>query len=399
MSATPTRRRAAPPQLDFGQALEAARRLAPALAGRAAAAEALRRLPEETIEDLHRTGLLRLGQPRRRGGSELPYTQYVQISAALARGCASTAWVWANYACHHWMLCWWPKACQDEIWDDDPDALIASTVVFPAGKATRVEGGFRLSGRWPFSSGIAHAAWDMLGGIVQDTGEYRIFLVPAADYEVIDNWDAMGLRATSSSDVVVKDAFVPERRAAPLDWMRGGRHPALEHNPAPVNRVAIFAGFPFLLSGIPLGAAEGAYDAFVAGLRGRVTKYSGKSVADFSSVQIKIAEAAMCLDTARLLMERAGDEVQGWAERDAEPDLATKVRWRRDGAFSTQLCVRAIDALYAAGGGGALYKSSPLERAFRDVHAAASHISMSFDVAGTTYGRVVLGLPSDNPTL
>ena len=307
--------------------------------------------------------------------------------------------MWANFASHHWMLCWWPKACQDEVWNADPDALMCSTLVFPAGKAQKVDGGHRLTGRWPFSSGIAHASWNMMGGIVQGSGEYRIFLLPAADYEMIDNWHAMGLRATSSADVSVKDAFVPEHRSVALEHTRGGAHPALAANPNPVYRIAVFATFPFLLSGIALGAAEGALADFVAGLRGRAAKYSGKSVADFAAVQIRLAEASACLDTARILMRQACAEAQAWAERGEVPDMGTKVRWRRDGAFSCQLCVRAVDAIFAASGGGALYETNPLQRAFRDVHAAASHISMSFDVAGTTYGRVLAGLEPDNPTL
>lgn len=399
MSAVARSAKTARPVLDYAQALAAAEGLAPALRARAAEAEALCRLPDATLEDLHRSGLLRVGQPRRRGGSELDYPIYVDVGAALARGCASTAWVWANYSSHHWMLCWWPQRCQDEVWDADPDALICSTLVFPAGKAVATPGGYRLTGRWPFSSGAAHAGWNMIGAIVEDSGEYRVFLLPASDYEVLDNWRAMGLRATSSSDVVVRDAFVPAHRSLAVADTRGGAHPALAANPNPVYRLAVFATFPYLLTGVALGAAEGALQDFVAGLRGKLAKYTGKSVADFAAVQIKLADASACLETARMLMRKACVEAQEWAARDAVPDMLTKVRWRRDGAFSAQLCVRAIDALFAASGGGALYEANPLQRAFRDVHAAASHISMSFDVAGTTYGRVVAGLPPDNPTL
>ena len=217
------------------------------------------------------------GQPRRVGGSELPWVALIDIGSTLARGCGSTAWNWANYAVHHWMLAFWPVECQDEIWDADPAVLIASSVVFPAGKATRVAGGYRLSGRWPFSSGVDPSAWNMLGGIVQAdgaTGDYRIFLLPRDDYTIIDNWHVMGLRGTGSKDVQANDVFVPEHRTLAVETTKGGdNHPGAAVNRAPLFRIPIFATFPYMLTGIALGIAEGAYENVVDGLRGRVARY------------------------------------------------------------------------------------------------------------------------------
>ena len=389
--------------ITYEQALASIRELAPRLRERAALAERSRRIPDETLHELHASGLMRVLQPRRVGGSELPWVSLIDIGSGLAAACASTAWNWVNYAVHHWMLAFWPAATQDEIWNADRDMLIASSVVFPAGKATRVPGGYRVSGRWPFSSGVDQSQWNMLGGIVQDgerPGEYRVFLLPRDDYRILDNWHVMGLCATGSNDVEATDVFVPEARTLSVDATRGGAgHPGAEVNTAPIFRIPIFATFPYMLTGVALGIAQGAYDDFLAAVRSRVARYSGKQLADMTAIQVKIAEVASCIDIARTIMRAHCEEAQDFAERNEVPDLATKARWRRDGAFTAGLCERAVDVLFKCGGGGALFDDHPLQRAFRDVHAATAHISMIWEPQATTFGRVALGLPSDNPTL
>jgi 3-hydroxy-9,10-secoandrosta-1,3,5(10)-triene-9,17-dione monooxygenase len=395
--------RRAAPVLSADEALRQAHALVPRLRERAALADELRRCPDESIRELNESGLMRLLQPRRVGGSELPWVALIDVGSELALGCGSTAWNWANYAVHHWMLAFWPVQCQDEIWETDPAALIASSMVFPAGKAERVAGGYRLGGRWPFSSGVDPATWNMLGGIVHSDGGdsgHRMFLLPRADYTIIDNWHVMGLRGTGSKDIEAKDVFVPEHRTLPVDATRGGSgHPGAVANPAPLFRIPIFATFPYMLTGIALGIAQGAYDTVIDGLRGRLARYSGRSLADMTAIQMKIAEAAACIDTARRTMREHCQMAQRLAERGEVPDLAIKATWRRDGAFSAGLCERAVGVLFKIGGGAALFDDHPLQRAFRDVCAATAHISMIWEPQATTFGRVALGLPCDNPTL
>ncbi len=390
------------PVLRLEQAIALARAMVPELAARAAHAEELRRCPDESVRALQGSGLMRALQPRRVGGSELEWVALIDVSSELARGCASTAWNWANWAVHHWMLALWPRQCQDEVWGPDPAVLIASALMFPPGKAVRVAGGYRLSGRWPFSSGVDSSAWNMLGAIVPgaESAEMRMFVVPRADYRLIDTWHAMGLRGTGSKDVEASDIFVPEHRTLAVDATKGGDvHPGAAANPGALFRIPCFAALPHMLAGIPLGIAQAAHDTFVEGIRGRVSRYSGKSLADMTAVQIKIAEAAACIDTARLVLRHHCERAQAIAESGAVPDLATKATWRRDGAFAAQLCGRAVDIVFHESGAGALYDQHPLQRAFRDVHAANAHISMIWEAQATTYGRVALGLPCDNTTL
>lgn len=391
----------AAPVLTLAQALDAARAMVPRLRERAARADELRRVPDETVREMNANGLMRLMQPRRVGGSECDWVAMVDVSSELARGCGSTAWNWANWAVHHWMLALWPRQCQDEIWGADPAVLIASSLVFPAGKATRVAGGYRLTGRWPFSSGVDGSLWDMLGGIVQgEAPEYRLFCVPSSEYRVIDNWHVMGLRGTGSKDVEAKDVFVPEYRTVAVDATKGGAtHPGASANPGPIYRVPFVAGLSHMLTGIPLGIAQGAYDTFVDGLRGKASRYSGKSLTDLTAVQMRVAEAGACLDAARTLLRADCMAAQAIAERAEAPDMLTKAAWRRNGAFAAQLVQRAMDVVFKGSGGTALFDDNAVQRSFRDLNAANAHISMIWDAQATTYGRVALGLPCDNPTL
>ncbi|MGZ5104072.1 MAG: acyl-CoA dehydrogenase family protein [Usitatibacter sp.] len=385
--------------LALDAAVACARAFVPVLRERAGRAEELRRVPDETVRELNESGLMRLLQPRRVGGSEADWVALIDVSSELARGCGSTAWNWANWAVHHWMLALWPRQCQDEAWSD-PSVLIASAIMFPPGKATPVPGGYRLSGRWPFSSGVDSCAWNQIGAVVEGSGELRMFMVPRDDYRVIDNWHVLGLRGTGSKDVEAKDVFVPEHRTLAVDASKGGAaHPGAAANPGPIFRIPLFAALPHMLTGIPLGIAQGAYDIFLEGLRVRASRYSGKSLVDMTALQIKVAEASACIDAARLLLRGGCLCAQAIAERGQVPDLMTKVTWRRDGAFAAQLCGRAMDVIFKSAGATGLYDDQPLQRAFRDLHAANAHITMMWDAQATTFGRVALGLPCDNPTL
>ncbi len=392
----------AAPVLTLAQALDTAREMVPRLRERAARADELRRIPDETVRELHASGLMRLMQPRRVGGSEAEWVAMIDISSELGRGCGSTAWNWANWAIHHWMLgALWPRQCQDEIWGADPNVLMATSLVFPAGKATRVPGGYRLSGRWPFSSGVDGSAWDMVAGMVAgEPPEHRMFCIPATEYRVIDNWHVMGLRGTGSKDVEAKDVFVPEHRTVGIDATKGGpANGGAGANPGPIYRVPFVAGLSHMLTGIPLGIAQGAYDTFVDGLRGKASRYSGKALTDLTAVQMRVAEAGACLDAARTLLRADSVTAQAIAERGEAPDILTKAAWRRNGAFAAQLAQRAMDIVFKGAGGTGLFDDNAVQRSFRDLNAANAHISMIWDAQAAAYGRVALGLPCDNPTL
>jgi 3-hydroxy-9,10-secoandrosta-1,3,5(10)-triene-9,17-dione monooxygenase len=388
----------------FAAMIERADALLPRLRDRAARTEELRRLPPETERDLHDAGLFRILQPKRVGGAELDYVGLVDCAEILGRADASVAWNLANLASHHWMLGMFDKRAQDIVWDKDVDALIASSFIFPAGRARKVEGGYRLRGSWPFSSGVASCEWNMLASVVStedeaDGIEYRIFLVHKNDYRILDTWNAAGLRGTGSNDVEVRDAFVAEALSVPVSDLAGGPTPGCAVNPNALYALPVFSLFPYVLSGVALGNAQACLDDYVDLARHRASTYNRAKLGDMQSTQIKIAEASAKIDAARLIMRSNCIETMADVRRGDIPDMAAKTRLRRDGAYSVNLCTEAVSLLFSASGARGLFTTGVLQRQFRDAHAINSHIAFNFDAAGTNYGRVTLGLPSENLTL
>ena len=381
-----------------------AKAMIPQLRDRAAKTEELRCLPPETERDLHDAGLFRIVQPKRVGGSELDYVSLLDCAEMLGRADASVAWNFANLASHHWMLGMFDQRAQDEVWDKDVNVLIASSFIFPAGRARKVAGGYRLRGNWPFSSGVASCEWNMLASVVSsddeaDGIEYRIFLVHKGDYEIVDTWNAVGLRGTGSNDVEVKDAFVAEPMTVAVNDLAGGPTPGSAANPNALYALPVFSLFPYVLSGVALGNAQACLDDYVDIARYRVSTYNRAKLSDMQSTQIKIAEASAKIDAARLIMRSACIEAMADARQGYVPDVAAKTKSRRDGAFSVSLCTEAVSMLFAASGARGLFTTGVLQRQFRDAHAINSHLAFNFDAAGTNYGRVALGLPSENLTL
>lgn len=402
------------------EALARAAALRPALAQRALETESARRVAAATFEELQGAGLFRLLQPARVGGAELNIAALVEVSAELARGCAASAWVLANLASHHWMLGMWSQAAQDDVWGasgETADALICASLIFPAGRAQACEGGYRLSGRWTFASGIDDCAWVMLGAIVGEgggegeeggdneqhepdafantPGEYRMFLLPRGDYQVRDTWHAAGLCGTGSNEVNVAGAQVAIHRSLPLAAVQGGITPGSLANPGPLYRIPLLPTFGYVVAGVTLGIAQGALDLFTGD--DRLASYSGRMLTDFHSVQTRVAEASASIDAARRLLLGNSADIMADAARMEAPSLLEKARLRRDAAFAAQLGRRAVDLLFDASGGTALFLAHPAQRALRDIRAACSHIALNWDVAAAIYGRVALGHSADLP--
>jgi 3-hydroxy-9,10-secoandrosta-1,3,5(10)-triene-9,17-dione monooxygenase len=389
----------------YDEAMHRACEIVPMLRERAQAAEDARGLTRETEQLLHETGLFRFHQPKAFGGMELDFVAIVDIPAALARGCPSTAWNVGNLACHHWILGYYHPDTQHEVWDANPDALIASSIALAAGRARRAEGGFIVSGRWPFSSGVDNSDWNMLAVTVfGDDGktavDWRLCLVPKSDYEIIDTWYAMGMGATGSKDISVTEKFVPERRALALQLCRGGlEHPGGALNAGPLFRIPIVAAAALPLAPAALGAAEGAYDLFVQSMAKRAGTYTGARVADFQALQIKVARARCLIDSAYQFLRQSAIDLQARAARNEVPDLATKLRYRAHGAFAVNQAREAVEILWSCYGAQGLYTRDPLQRHLRDVMAINQHFSFNFDIAGAAYGLNALGGTYANPTM
>jgi 3-hydroxy-9,10-secoandrosta-1,3,5(10)-triene-9,17-dione monooxygenase len=384
--------------------VERARRLAPALAKRAEQCERLRRLPDETERDLHEAGLFRIAQPARVGGADLDVGIFVDVCAEIARVCPSTAWNIGNLASHHWMLGYFPPETQDELWDVSTDVLIATSLAFPAGRGRKVEGGYEVSGRWPLSSGVDNSDWNMLGFMLREHEDgppvdQRFALLHRSQYEIIDNWHAVGLCGTGSKDVATKAMFVPEHRSISAWTFNGKPHAGSSVNPSPLFRLPLFSLGPYVLTGVMLGCAQGAYDSVVGAARKRNATTTGQPVNANPTVQIKVAEASARIDNAEVIMRRACEHAMAIARAGREPEHADKVRYRRDAFFSTRLCLEAVDILMGIAGSGGLYTTGTMQRLFRDAHAANAHVMFSPDIQGAIFGQHALGTAGPPPLM
>ncbi len=359
--------------------------MVPALKERAARTEELRRLPRETVDDLLASGLCRIAVPRRFGGLDADYRVSLRVAAELARGCPATAWCYGLWAAHSWLVGYWPQRAQEEVFGTNPDALSSSSLSVGRSTCTPVDGGYRLSGRWEFSSGCDAADWLMLG--VPGIGERNWALLPAGDYEIVDTWFVSGLRGSGSKDIAVNDAFVPAHRildvpsAGDGDWSGWELHRQIRY------RIPITVLLGWDLVAPMLGIAQGMIDAFVAKTTG--TSGGGKS-ADSTMVQIRLAQSAAELDAARALMDRDLDDIFDRAESGAGYTPLERAKYRRDKGYIIQLCLQSVNRLFDISGGHGLFDSDPLQRFHRDAQAVAHRDTLIMDLVGQEYAKVLL---------
>ena len=388
-------------RVTYPEALERARALVPALRERAVAAEAARALPADTVRDLRETGLAHALRPKRWGGMELEFRAYVDIPLELARGCPSTSWNVVNLTIHDFMLALYDERAQRDVWGENPAALIAAAIAYPQGQARRVDGGFVLSGRWNFCSGVDVADWNMLAAVVRDGEQivdHRLCLVPRSAYEVIDDWQVMGMAATASMTVVAKDVFVPDYRALCAYDMRGGDgFPGAAVNPGALYRIPMPAIGAHGIGGTAIGNAEAALACITS--MGSDSIERGDSHFQSSLTLLSVSGAGARIETARHVLLADCEEAQAMAVRNAIPDITTKLKWKRNLAYASQLCTEAVDMLHAVAGENGIYRQYPLERILRDAHAIGGHIMHNFDTHGSAWGYAALGGENRNPTL
>ena len=368
--------------------LRRASELLPVLRERAARAEQLRRLPPESVKDLVSSGLVRIGTPRRYGGNGLDIDAGHAVVWELGRACGSTAWCCSLWIVHNWWLGHFSERAQDDFFASGPDTL-ASTCLNPAGgTAEPVTGGFRVSGRWSFSSGCEASSWGMVSVSGPGAGTLRWLLLPREDYEIVDTWFASGMRGTGSQDIVVRDTFVPAHRVLDPDRAGDTDRTGWVLHQRPSYRVPLRLLVGWDLAAPLVGIAQGAVDEFTARLRG--TTGPGRT-ADSVPLQLRLAEASARVDAARTIHQRTVRELVDRAAAGATFTELDRARYRRDKAFVARLCVQAVDRLFEGGGARAIVETDPLQRFHRDAHGASHHAALGWDVAAEAYGREALG--------
>lgn len=361
--------------------------MVPVLKSRAAETEDLRRIPDETVQDLLASGLYRLGVPKRFGGLDVSYSLVFDVGMELGKSCAASSWCYSLWTAHGWLVGFWPLEAQEEVFGDSPDALCSSSLNLGKAKIATVDGGYRLSGHWEFSSGCDAASWVMLG--VEGPGERNWALLPRADYEIVDNWFVSGLRGTGSKDIVVDDAFIPSHRILNASSAGNGDWTGWEIHGQSRYRVPIPVLLGWDLVAPMVGIAQGMIDEFTARLFG--TSGTGRT-ADSPAIHARLSEASAEVDAARVLFRHDISEILAKSEKWESFSTLERARYRRDKAFVTQLCLHSINRLFDLSGGHALFDSVALQRFHRDAQAVAHRDGLIMDMGGQEYGRVALGL-------
>lgn len=373
-------------------ALERARSLIPRLAERAPAANAARRLPPETMAEYHAAGILRILQPRRFGGMQGRFSLFSRIVEELTYGCASSAWVYAVLAEHQWIIAQYPEAAQIDVWGDDPLA-VASSSLAPRAAVRSVAGGWRLSGRYPFSSGCDYAQWAIIGVFLGELGDPRhiaYLLVPLAEVEILDDWHALGLAGTGSKSLVLHDVLVPQHRCVMVSDLFAGTPPGVVVHPEyPVLRAP--RGFLVSYSLPPVAIALGrrALDVACAALAGRVSRGVTR-LSDSEVVQMTIGEAAAAIDAATLLLHTGREVSTAAVDSGRKITEVEALRARRDMVYAQHQVAWALDRLCELDGARWVYDRDELGAIRRDVMTILTHHAASRQAAMAPYGRLLL---------
>lgn len=368
--------------------------LLPNVAARAESAERERNVPAENMAALRSAGLFRAFVPRAYGGDERSLTEVLDAATELAAACPSTAWVATLFAIHNVAVCWLDKKGQDEIFAAGPDALVGSSVA-PMGRLAEADGGFRLTGRWSFSSGVEHAEWLMMGASLGPNSadaqpEYVFAFVRAAEATVIDDWHVAGLRGTGSKTIELADVFVPRHRAVLVRTAHDGTAPGFRVHDKPFYRLPWYPLFICAFPAAGLGTAIAMLEGFRKHIEARVDGFSGVAFKTTTGSAVRLAEAAATIDAARLVFRRDVAALDRAARSDGRLMLGESERILYDAPFIMDACSRAVLQLFRGSGGKILYESNPLQRHFRDIHAMTQHVAMDLDRAGETYGRLLL---------
>jgi len=383
------------------QLTSAAEALKPVLRERAAGTETLGKVDPRTIADFQEAGFFRMFQSAHWGGEQSHPADIFRVQEILAQGCPSSAWIMGVVGVHNWQLAHFSKQAQEEVWGDKPTVLASSSYA-PTGKAQAMDGGLMLSGRWFYSSGVDHCDWILLGASVPNEDspipDYRTCLVPRKDFEVIEDWNVMGLRGTGSKSVMLKGAFVPDHRQLPAVASQLFATPGMADGTAdaPLFRVPFPTIFGACITTPALGAAQAMLDLFVDTTRSATSLYTGARWADEQATQIRISESSAELRAARLQMAANFNQVIDALSAGEDLSLDERARIRFDHCNLVDLAHRAADRVFVASEARSLVMDQPMQRLYRDIQAARVHAINNRTKWATVSGSAQLGLYPDD---
>jgi alkylation response protein AidB-like acyl-CoA dehydrogenase len=385
----------------WAKIVASASELRPLLRERALATEQARRVSDATSEAFHQAGFFKLMQPARYGGYEYGFTAFIDVISELARACTSSAWACSLGAIHQWLVATFPEQAQDDVWRNDPRAIVCGSYA-PAATAERVAGGYLVEGRWHYASNVDNSQWALLGVMFppEENGAPSgagFLLAPRSDWSIEDNWHVAGQAGTGSKTVLIdKPTFIPAHRKLTFAEASSNSPPGSAVNRNPIYRIPFLSAVPVCLVSPILGTAQGAVDELILLAGHRVTRGAvagaGNRLSEFFPVQSRLAEASACVDAARLLLYRDTAQVEQRAADGHAISIEERIRNRRDHAFAARLSRDAVEAVFASVGGAGLALNQPIQRMWRDANAIARHISLNWDAVSSMVGQYLLGL-------
>ncbi len=367
----------------------------PIIRARAAETERLGRIPEDIVLRLADAGVFRAVQPRQWGGLELDLATFYEGMIRIASACGSTGWVASVVGIHPWQIALFAKEAQREVWGENPDARASSSYA-PTGSVQREGDGFRLSGRWHFSSGVDHCGWALLGAVVPDAGngtEFRTFLVPRRDFTIDhESWQVTGLGGTGSKDVVVAGAYVPEHRTHRIVDVYNGTDPGFVVNDRPYYRLPWRLVFATTIAAPAIGAAAGAVDAFIEQNRDRVSAYGGPPVARNPALHRPLVRALTEVDAARTRVGATWTDFLSRLEAGQTIPYERRVQCLYKSAHAHMSCSGAVYELMGVNGGRTMATDAALQRFCRDLLAMRNHPAANVEFSATLYAQAKLGV-------
>jgi len=371
------------------EVIERARGIAAIVAPHVERTEKLRRLPLENVEAMMDSGLMPMMRPARFGGFGGDWVDLLNACTEVGRVCGSTGWCLSFLLHHQWIFAYFPDAAQRHVFGAAPDPKFVVSFA-PVGKLRAVEGGWELSGEWPWGSGGDHCDWSMVNAIVPGADgappHARMFLLQPGQFRMRDVWNSVGLKGSGTNNIVVDPVFVPEEFTLDLQQARDATAPGCRVNDGVMFRSSLTAQTWLGILGPLLGVVRGGCDAFIAYTRTKTSTFGDKS-AEGGPMQIAIGESLAELDAAYALAERVNETL--FAEQPMT--IEHRVRHRRNVTAASRLALHAIDRLFNLAGAQGLTETGALQRHWRDAHAIANHYAFSA-VAFQNSGRLALGL-------
>ena len=357
-----------------------ARAMIPALKARAAACVAGRDVPAESIREFQEAGFFRILQPKRWGGYEMNPNVFFEVQKALAEGCMSTGWMYGVVGCHPYELALFHDQAQQEVWGTD-NSTLASSSYQPVGKVTHVDGGFRLSGRWGFSTGSVHCGWVLLGALVPPKNEgeapdMRTFLLPRSDYTIDrDAWHVFGLQGTGSHDIIADDVFVPDYRThRAMDGFLCN-NPGQAENGGPLFTLPWAQVFVRSVSTAAFGGARAAVNAAIEIMQSRVSTNTGKASKADPILHAAIAKTYAQIVEMETTLRITFDELMDFATRGEAIPMEKRALFAYNSSTVVRRLAAMTDEMMQMLGGRAIYMTSPIIQPWLDLNAGRAHVA------------------------